>query len=221
MKLSTLTGLFVAGLFTVSTQAALYDRGGGMIYDDLLDITWLQDANYAQTSGYDDDGFMNWGEANAWADQLEYGGYNDWRLTSARLTDPISGYDVTTGELGHMYHNNLANPVNTQHLRSDPIISFTDGNSGTTTNILNLTAHYYWYSEGPYGVEPGIAPWNWIAPGYDFGNGHFAELSVGDQDVLSWAVRDGDVSAVPVPAAVWLFGSGLLGLVGVARRKKS
>jgi len=30
-----------------------------------------------------------------------------------------------------------------------------------------------------------------------------------------------EVSAVPVPAAVWLFGSGLLGLIGVARRKKS
>ena len=29
------------------------------------------------------------------------------------------------------------------------------------------------------------------------------------------------VSAVPVPAAVWLFGSGLLGLVGVARRKRA
>ena len=29
------------------------------------------------------------------------------------------------------------------------------------------------------------------------------------------------VSAVPVPAAVWLFGSGLVGLAGVARRKKS
>lgn len=28
-------------------------------------------------------------------------------------------------------------------------------------------------------------------------------------------------TVVPVPAAVWLFGSGLLGLVGVARRKKS
>lgn len=28
-------------------------------------------------------------------------------------------------------------------------------------------------------------------------------------------------SSVPVPAAVWLFGSGLLGLVGVARRKQS
>ena len=30
-----------------------------------------------------------------------------------------------------------------------------------------------------------------------------------------------DIAPVPVPAAVWLFGSGLLGLVGVARRKKA
>jgi hypothetical protein len=29
------------------------------------------------------------------------------------------------------------------------------------------------------------------------------------------------VTAIPVPAAVWLFASGLLGLIGVARRKKS
>ena len=27
------------------------------------------------------------------------------------------------------------------------------------------------------------------------------------------------VATVPVPAAVWLFGSGLLGLAGIARRK--
>lgn len=30
-----------------------------------------------------------------------------------------------------------------------------------------------------------------------------------------------EVAAVPVPAAVWLFGSGLLGLIGIARRKKA
>ena len=30
-----------------------------------------------------------------------------------------------------------------------------------------------------------------------------------------------EFSTVPVPAAIWLFGSGLLGLVGVARRKKA
>jgi hypothetical protein len=29
------------------------------------------------------------------------------------------------------------------------------------------------------------------------------------------------VNAIPVPAALWLFGSGLLGLVGIARRKKA
>jgi hypothetical protein len=31
----------------------------------------------------------------------------------------------------------------------------------------------------------------------------------------------GPVSAVPVPAAVWLFGSGLIGMIGIARRRKS
>jgi hypothetical protein len=30
-----------------------------------------------------------------------------------------------------------------------------------------------------------------------------------------------DTAVVPVPAAVWLFGSGLVGLVGIARRKKA
>jgi len=28
-------------------------------------------------------------------------------------------------------------------------------------------------------------------------------------------------SAVPVPPALWLFGSGLLGLIGISRRKRS
>ena len=44
-------------------------------------------------------------------------------------------------------------------------------------------------------------------------------------DLLAGSVLIDDVvlnaNVVPVPAAVWLFGSGLLGLVGVARRKKA
>jgi len=36
-----------------------------------------------------------------------------------------------------------------------------------------------------------------------------------------WSVSFTETSAVPVPAAVWLFGSGLVGLAGVARRRKS
>ncbi|MDH5766608.1 MAG: hypothetical protein OEZ38_11390 [Gammaproteobacteria bacterium] len=42
----------------------------------------------------------------------------------------------------------------------------------------------------------------------------FSRISMG-----SALVRD--LTVVPVPAAVWLFGSGLLGLVGLAKRKKS
>ena len=32
-------------------------------------------------------------------------------------------------------------------------------------------------------------------------------------DFYAWAVRDGNVSAVPLPPAVWSFESGLIGLV--------
>jgi hypothetical protein len=35
------------------------------------------------------------------------------------------------------------------------------------------------------------------------------------------SVLEIDVRIVPVPAGVWLFGSGLLGLIGISRRKKS
>jgi len=39
--------------------------------------------------------------------------------------------------------------------------------------------------------------------------------------IYSIAFDEYSVTLVPVPAAVWLFGSGLIGLIGVARRKKA
>jgi len=78
----TLCLAMVGLLGSGSAQAALVDRGGGMLYDTVLNVTWLQDANYAKTSGYDADGRMNWTQANTWANSLEYGGYSDWRLAS-------------------------------------------------------------------------------------------------------------------------------------------
>ena len=36
-----------------------------------------------------------------------------------------------------------------------------------------------------------------------------------------WTEVEGTISAVPVPAAAWLFGSGLIGLIGFARRKSN
>ncbi len=66
--------------FALSAHAVLYDRGGGMIYSDDMDVTWLLDAKWAVTSGYDTDGYMTWADANTWAQNLSYGGYEDWRL---------------------------------------------------------------------------------------------------------------------------------------------
>ena len=49
-----------------------------------------------------------------------------------------------------------------------------------------------------------------------------ADAFFGSPAVLQGLILAGPTpAAVPVPAAIWLFGSGLLGLVGIARRKKA
>ena len=44
-------------------------------------------------------------------------------------------------------------------------------------------------------------------------------ITIGFADGSFLAVDVRVVPAIPVPAAVWLFGSGLIGLIGIARRK--
>jgi hypothetical protein len=70
--------------------------------------------------------------------------------------------------------------------------------------------------------------------GFGFNVG-FMDGSTFDSGVLAWITNDADfnfatgywdansftMTPVPVPAAVWLFGSGLLGLVGIARARKT
>jgi len=72
--------LFFFGITGIA-NATLWDRGNGLIYDDVLDITWLQDTSYARTSGYIETlpyyisyGQIHWPQAMTWADQLTYGG---------------------------------------------------------------------------------------------------------------------------------------------------
>ena len=38
---------------------------------------------------------------------------------------------------------------------------------------------------------------------------------------LEMKVQEGSISVVPVPAAIWLFGTGLIGLVGFSKRRKA
>lgn len=48
-----------------------------------------------------------------------------------------------------------------------------------------------------------------------------AKWNLGSDGVLTYTLAaEGGGTEIPVPAAVWLFGSGLLGLVGVARRQR-
>jgi len=92
-----LYAIFLSLVSTLS-HADLIDRGGGLIYDDVLDITWLQDTNYAlndpNASAEAGDGMMIWYEANAWVDSLSYYDevrgvtYDDWRLPTV---SPING----------------------------------------------------------------------------------------------------------------------------------
>ena len=71
MNIKPLLGAVSAGAITPGdtkiSATALIDRGGGLLYDDVLNITWLQDANYAMINGDDVDESMNWYEATTWA----------------------------------------------------------------------------------------------------------------------------------------------------------
>ena len=69
--------------------------------------------------------------------------------------------------------------------------------------------------------EQGAAPMAATVNGAGFTDGAFIGFG-GYFDIGSGnSLHVTSVSAVPVPAAVWLFGSGLLGLIGVARRKSA
>ena len=83
-----------------------------------------------------------------------------------------------------------------------------------TGPFSNLQPDRYWSGTeyAPYTVST----WN-----FSFYSGNQYAFDKSMPNYYALAVRPGDVATVPVPAAVWLFGSGLLGLVGVARRKAS
>jgi hypothetical protein len=187
-----------------------------MIYDTVLNITWLQDANYANTSGYDPGGFytngrMNWTDAKTWAQNLIYGGYDDWRLPTALNTDgngPCGGVWCSNSELGHMFYNNMgASSGQSIH-------------SGSNSANLALFANVAPYPPGVNGIYWSSTPVSgsvaWVFNTYGGVQGTFTKSF----NFYAWAVRDGDVaSPVPLPATVWLLLSGLGGLARLGRRR--
>jgi len=64
--------LLASAATSVTAQASLVDRGNGLLYDNVLNVTWLQDANYAKTSGYSATGVMDFWYCNYLGRQPEF-----------------------------------------------------------------------------------------------------------------------------------------------------
>ena len=202
MNRNILKTFVIVGLLSLFTgvQAELIDRGNGMIYDTVLDITWLQDANYALTSGYDDDGKMTWYEAVEWADRLVYAGFDDWRLASRSVSagTPVGTVDYTQSlvnchteseeacrdnEYGYMFVYNLGGSLG-DDLRGDQI---------STTNGVELQNIQYAYWSGTQHSNS-----DFYAYVFFFGGG--GSLDDGKTSRwASWVVRDGDIDDPPCP----------------------
>jgi hypothetical protein len=184
-----------------------------MIYDTDLDITWLSDANYAMTSGYDADGLMNWGDASNWAENLNYGGYSDWRLaTGDTVCTPGVFTTCTGGELGHLFYSELGG------IQGSHIFNSADPDLSLFANIqANIDPFISFYWTSTESVEFNLSGPVYKPQAFSFDDGEITLYPSSEN--YSWAVRNGDVSAVPLPAAIWLFSSGLFCVVGLARRK--
>lgn len=168
-----------------------------MIYDTDLDITWLQDANFAATSGYDGDGKMTWDQAVSWADGLLYYdvvrdvALDDWRLP----TTPGTGVgSLNEGEMGHLFLSDNIRPTQ----------------PGEFSNLQSLR---YWLGT-EYDADHAWSFYTYATDGYQ---NHLSKTIA----YYAWAVRDGDIVApVPIASTWFLLGSGLIGLVGIGRKRK-
>jgi hypothetical protein len=240
-----LLALAAASASSITAQAALHDRGGGLIYDDVLNITWLQDANYANTSGYAATSLMNWANANTWAANLSFLDtvrnvtYDDWRLPTVspvnrtafnfnngsatvgpggnfdqgyNISAPGSAYPGSTGsELAYMFYQNLSNPGFYTPAGTLSWCNITYPCLGNTSPFVNLQPGMYW-SGTEYPLYSGYAMDFTMYDGHQYM--HYKTF-----EAYAWAVRPGDVAAVPEPEA-WVMLLAGLGLVGVAAKRR-
>ncbi|TPQ29833.1 hypothetical protein C2U68_00570 [Methylomonas koyamae] len=225
-----LLGSLAAG----SVQAQLFDRGGGLIYDSDLDVTWLADANYANTSGAYTPGKMSWQNAVAWVDGLTYADsvrgttYDDWRLPTfqdlgaAGCDYGYSGTDcgfnvaLTSSELAHLFYGDFGNKgFSDSRGLPQPGYGLVDDPATPDDESLfsNLQSFSYWLGTSYSG---------------DSNKAWYLSTSTGMQNYIGkgsqfyvLAVRDGDVTAVPNPESYILFLSGLGLMAGRIGRRRS
>ncbi len=178
---------------------------------------------------------------HAWADWLNYGGHDDWRLWTVTdngndacnfsISGTNCGFNVgtATGELAHLLHDVLGNEslVNPDLTANDGCSSIdpycVQSTRADGVTIINLQSDVYWSGTKympeytpPTNSAPKPGAWDFFT---NFGN-QFANLK--DHQYHAWAVRSGDVTTgtVPLPGTLVLMGAGLLGF-GALRRRHS
>jgi hypothetical protein len=235
--------LATAGLLSSgAAQAELFDRGGGLLYDDVLNVTWLQDANYAKTSGYDDDGRMTWDAAKTWSGSLNISRFAGESLTGWRLpaTAPVGtdwnydgsydgstdlGYNISPhSELSYMYYVNLGlksyySPSGAYQPDYGVHGNGTLDGQANVGLVDNLQCSVYWSGTAAYVPSPADAVWT-----FNTLSGLQSYYGQNGYELYAWAVRPGDVATVAVPEpetyTMLLAGLGLLG-AGAKRRRRS
>jgi hypothetical protein len=221
---------FLLVLFGSTANAALLSRAGGQAYyDTVLDITWRTTAS----------GFAgNYYDAMTWINSLNssnYLGLNNWRLPIVLNTDGFycdgstynggeCGYNVRTksgdvtqfetgqtvyNEIAHLYYVTLANigqyDTSGNNLGCHPMCRTNDG---PFMGLPPSSGLPFW-QDGTFGWDRGLFDMRLGNQGYGYNS----------NTAYAWAVSSGDpLNSVPIPAAVWLFGSAL-GAMGIVRRR--
>lgn len=201
-----LMGLLILNLSSTAFATLLPRWGGAAVYDTDLNITWLSDANYAKTSGYDSDGLMTWLDATAWAASLNIGGFTDWRLpTMDSACNEISVSNCINSEMGHLFYTELSGTANSSILTSgDPDLA------------LFSNIQYNYWSDTLFVFNQITHQDAWF---FSFHNGHQSIMHFRSSDLSAWAVHSGDIfgTQIPEPGTLVLMGLGLAGLLGFRR----
>jgi len=189
---------------TSPAQAVLIDRGDGFIYDNVLGITWAQNANI---NGSDTSGNQGAWAAGYSQTHSTYGTFDDWRLPNMDVNGDGTIIDCThesetacrDNELGY-----LRNQYGVQPGASGPFTDFQSAIAGAP----------YW--SGTDRSNPFFSSL-WLV----FFQSGFNATAPESSEYPALAVRNGDVAFLPEPSTGWLFGLGLLGLSGAPTRAES
>ena len=154
------------------------------------------------------------------------GQYNPpgWNVNTAQ-TGAVAG-SIASFSFGSAWVNTFTAAASTQPTVGGggpaPSGTFDDAGGTTTFNTTSFFANWNTTDFNQGNGAASLVTSNCSATGCDY-TLSWQSLIVGGSfngNIGTW-VLTGTVSAVPVPAAVWLLGSGLVGLVGVARRRKA